>query len=130
MQMKASALPKSMLLTKSWQYGQVYAQGARLRGQDFSLICLPNNRECCRLGISVHGVRLAVHRNRIKRLIREFFRLNPMFVNPPADVVFAVRPGFAFDALREIDLAVQGVLARNAAREKHGTSGVRSREGA
>lgn len=110
--MKALALPKTMLLVKPRQYKMVYDQGDRLRGNNFSLIHVPNNTAGNRLGISIHGVRQAVQRNRIKRIIREFFRHNQEFLTPFSDVVFAVRPGFALASPREIEVAVRALLAR------------------
>ncbi|HIJ90273.1 MAG: ribonuclease P protein component [Desulfobulbaceae bacterium] len=110
--MKAQALPKAKLLLKPWQYKLVYDQGKRVRGQNFSLIYLPNRTSSNRLGISVHGVRLAVQRNRIKRIIREFFRHNQDFFEPHSDVVFAVRSGFVPDSPREVEAFVRALLAR------------------
>ncbi len=111
--MKAQALSKAMLLVKPWQYRSVYDQGKRLRGQNFSLIYMPNRTAGNRLGISVHGVRQAVQRNRIKRIIREFFRHNQKFIEPSSDVVFAVRPGFVPDSPRAIEVVVRTLLARH-----------------
>ena len=110
--MKVQALPKSMLLVKPWQYKLVYDQGKRVRGQNFSLIHVPNSTAGNRLGISVHGVRQAVQRNRIKRIIREFFRHNREFIEPFSDVVFAVRPGFVPKSPQEVEAAVGALLAR------------------
>lgn len=110
--MKAHALPKAMLLVKPWQYRLVYDQGKRVRGQNFTLIHVPNSTAGNRLGISIHGVRQAVQRNRIKRIIREFFRHNRTFIEPFSDVVFAVRPGFIPNSPREIEAAVGALLAR------------------
>lgn len=113
--MKAQALAKTMLLVKPWQYKLVYEQGKRVRGQNFSLIHMPNGTAGNRLGISIHGVRQAVQRNRIKRIIREFFRHHRDFIEPCSDVVFAVRPGFIPDSPQEVEAAVQALLARRQA---------------
>lgn len=121
--MKAQALPKALLLVKPWQYRMVYEQGRRMRGQHFSLIHVPNGATGNRLGISVHGVRQAVQRNRIKRIIREFFRHNREFIEPFSDVVFAVRAGFAPNSPREVEAAVQALLARRPAGKKGADSG-------
>lgn len=110
--MRAKGLSKAMLLVKPWQYRLVYEQGKRVRGQNFTLIHLPNRAEGNRLGISIHGVKQAAQRNRLKRIIREFFRHNKGFIEPFSDVVFAVRPGFAPDSPREVEAAVREVLAR------------------
>ncbi|HIJ79261.1 MAG TPA: ribonuclease P protein component [Deltaproteobacteria bacterium] len=109
-----------MLLTKSWQYRNVYSQGQRVRGKEFSLICLPNSAGHNRLGVSVHGVKLAVRRNRIKRIVREFFRQNREVITPASDVVFAVRSGFAYATPQEISLAVRKLLEDQAGRRIRG----------
>ena len=48
----------------------------------------------------------AVRRNRIKRLIREVFRLHRDLFPAAADVVLTVRPGFAIDSLLEMHTSV------------------------
>jgi len=113
--MKAQALPKAMLLVKPWQYRLVYDQGKRVRGQNFSLISVPNSIAGNRLGISIHGVRQAVQRNRLKRIIREFFRQNRDFIEPFSDVIFAVRAGFVPNSPREVEAAVHTLLVRHKA---------------
>ncbi len=77
--MRCHSLPKESLLTKGWQYQHVYRRGRRIRADGFTLIYTPNMIDRNRLGISVSGMKLAVKRNRIKRLIREFYRLHPLF---------------------------------------------------
>ena len=111
--MNPLSLPKSCLLAKSWEYQKVYKSGKRLKGQHFSLIFAPNDKEHNRLGISVHGVKRAVRRNRIKRIIREFFRHNHNFIRPPVDVIFAVRAGFEPDSPQEVEQAVNSLLEKS-----------------
>lgn len=111
--MKLLPLPKASLLRKSWEYNKVYRQGRRLRGRDFSVIYVPNGRAESRLGISVHGVKRAVRRNRIKRIIREFYRLNRTFIDSAVDVIFAVRQGFMLDCPEDVGRAVQSLVEKN-----------------
>lgn len=119
--MKTQPLSKDLWLVKPWQYRKVYDSGKRVRGKNFSLIYLPNSIAGNRLGISIHGVRQAVQRNRIKRVIREFFRQNQRFIEPSSDVVFAVRSGFVPDSPREVEAAVRTLLSRcNAGGRKTG----------
>ncbi|NOR22982.1 MAG: ribonuclease P protein component [Desulforhopalus sp.] len=89
-------LLKSSLLRKGWEFEKVYSRGKRLHGKGFTLICSPNSIGESRLGISVHRkIRGVVKRNRIKRIIRESFRLWQKSYPEGADIVFAVRPDFS-----------------------------------
>lgn len=69
-------LPKDSLLTKPWQYQDVYRHGRRVWDKGVTLIFIDNDQGQDRLGISVSGQKLAVRRNRIKRLLKEFYRHN------------------------------------------------------
>ncbi len=110
--MKALALPKNSFLRKSWEYSQVYRIGRRLRGTHFSVIYAPNGGAESRIGISVHGVKKAVRRNRIKRIIREFFRLHRTVFPMPVDVIFAVRKEFFLDSPGELEAVVVSLFKR------------------
>lgn len=115
-------LPKESLITKPWQYRQVYQQGQRLWGKGVTLIYLENGQGQDRLGISVGGQKLAVRRNRIKRLLKEFYRLNRGFPSRVAnrlpgggvDLVIATNQKFQPRGLSDI----QTILARHTGRSK------------
>lgn len=107
-------LPKTALLRKSAQYDAVYRRGKRIRGHHFSLIFLDNDQGYNRMGISVHGVKTAVRRNRFKRIVREFFRLNRDFLPPAKDIVFAIRKECVFDSPQAVyDAVVSSLECRN-----------------
>ena len=102
--MKHFALPKADLLRKPGQYQEIYRQGKRIRGESLTIIHRANTTGRYRLGISAHGFKKASQRNRIKRIIREYFRLNREQLaarfnrdkkNQARDLIFAVRRGFA-----------------------------------
>jgi ribonuclease P protein component len=100
-------LRKTHLLRSGLEFEQVYKQGKRRSGPGFSLIFSPNKLGFSRLGISVHRqIRGAVKRNRIKRIIRESFRLNREIYPQGADIVFAVRPAMELDSPAQITGAV------------------------
>lgn len=106
------ALPKANLLTKPWEYNRVYRQGKRLRGDNFTLLYLPADHATNRLGISIHGqLKGAAKRNRIKRIIKEFYRLNRDFIEPAKDIVLTVRKGFTPDSPAEVARVVATLLA-------------------
>jgi len=98
--------PQSARIRKPSEYRHIYRYGRRVRGECFSLVYTPAAAGESRLGISIHGVKKAVRRNRIKRIIREFFRLHRDAVRPPVDVVFTIREGFAPDSPAEVREAV------------------------
>ncbi len=109
--MKTLPLPKSCLLLETWEFKRVYEHGRRLRGRGFSIIHTPSDKTANRLGISIHRkIKGAVRRNRIKRIIREFYRLHRDFLPPAHDIVFTVRPDFEADSPAEVERAVQQVL--------------------
>jgi ribonuclease P protein component len=102
----------SARLRKTRDFNRVYQNGARLYGKGFTLIYLGDEQaESCssrsRLGISVpKKVGNAVQRNRIKRIIREAFRLHKKVFPQGSDIVFAVRPGFPLTGMQAVRDAV------------------------
>ncbi|MDW7772260.1 MAG: ribonuclease P protein component [Desulfobulbaceae bacterium] len=94
--MQGLGLPKACLLRESREFMQVYQQGRRLKGPGFSLIFVTNDTGCSRLGISIHRMlRGAVRRNRIKRIVREVFRLHRELFPQASDIVVTVGPQFS-----------------------------------
>ena len=125
-------------LRKTGEFNRVYRNGARLYGKGFTLISLQNvqsgqnavhneqpypsgrsgrrfSESESRLGISVpRKVGNAVQRNRIKRIIREAFRLHRDIFPQRSDIVFAVRPGFPLTGMQAVRDAV-ALLTESAA---------------
>ncbi|MEW6219942.1 MAG: ribonuclease P protein component [Thermodesulfobacteriota bacterium] len=110
--MKGQGFSWHSRLHKPQEFERVYRGGRRLKGDGFQLILLPNSLEQNRLGISLNRrIKGAVRRNRIKRLIREFFRCHQGLIPPAQDCVFAVRPEFGLDHPAAIHQAVASLLA-------------------
>lgn len=76
------------------QFDRVYREGRRAGDGLFAVNALPNPCGHARLGMSVsyRTVGNAVSRNRIRRTIREMFRLQQAAL-PPLDFVVTSRPG-------------------------------------
>ena len=112
-------LPKEAMLTKSWQYQQVYRHGKRVWGKGITLIYCDNDHGRDRLGLSVGGQRLAVSRNRIKRLLKEFYRQHrglPSQVakrpvdSPGVDLVVATNQAFQPRGLVDIQATFSRIM--------------------
>lgn len=76
------------------EFKRVYAIGKRLGDEFFTINAQANGLTCARLGMSIAAriLRRAVDRNRLRRLIRESFRVNQLCL-PALDIVIGVRAG-------------------------------------
>jgi ribonuclease P protein component len=69
--------PGDFRLRKSWEFKRVDKMGCKYHTPHFVLLIADNSRLYSRLGITVSKkVGNAVVRNRLKRLLREYFRKN------------------------------------------------------
>jgi ribonuclease P protein component len=86
-------LPVRLRLRRKGDFDAAYARGRRLNDGFFTVISTANQLGVPRLGLAV-AVRAAggaVARNRIRRIIRESFRLHQRSL-PACDLVVSVRP--------------------------------------
>ena len=86
--------PKRVRLLTSKDFRRVYRLGRRASSRLLSLFFDPNNLDYSRFGITVSG-RLGnvVTRNRLKRSLREIFRLHQEEIPPGWDFVINPRQG-------------------------------------
>ena len=85
--------PAQRRLRHKPEFDAAYARGRRLGNGYFAVTVISNDKSGPRLGLSV-GLRIArtsVERNRIRRVIRESFRLNQHAL-PAVDIVVGARP--------------------------------------
>jgi ribonuclease P protein component len=87
----SEAFDKSCRLLEKADYGHVFTSGLRNHGKFFLVVFCENKLGTARLGIAVSRKvsKKAVVRNRIKRQIRESFRLNKNLLRGMDCVVIA-----------------------------------------
>jgi len=90
----SARFPRRARLLRPAEFKTVFERGQRLHEKGLTAIAAANTVGHARLGLAVSkkAVPLAVERNRIKRQIRESFRLHQPRL-PAADLVILVKPG-------------------------------------
>ena len=78
MQSKKLRFSKNERLQTATDFQAVFRDPLRARSTYFTMLARPNERQSARLGVIVakRMIRRAVHRNAIRRLIKESFRIN------------------------------------------------------
>ncbi|MFA5146500.1 MAG: ribonuclease P protein component [Candidatus Omnitrophota bacterium] len=106
--------PKEEHLLKTGDFRKVYKNGSAHKRDPLFLYRLPNAGETIRVGFSVssRSIKLATRRNRIKRLLREAYRLNKAKLKKGFDIVIVVRrdpsPALAYKDIEKKFLGVAG----------------------
>ncbi len=76
----------------NYEFGRVYKRGRYIPGRYCVLHFLRNGKDLNRLGITTgKKVKGSVRRNRVRRLMRESFRLNETRIKPGFDIVLLGR---------------------------------------
>lgn len=94
--MKALGFPKSARLLRPADYSKVFDDvQLKVPHRNFLILATPNNLGHARIGLvfSKKNLKLAVQRNRVKRQVRETFRLQSDL--PGVDIVILGRQGLA-----------------------------------
>lgn len=108
--------PAAARLQHKGEFERVFSRGLREINDLISVWAAPNGLEHCRLGLVVgrrHGP--AVTRNRLKRVLREAFRLSQADLPSGLDLLCSPRPRVALPLSRAIE-SLQRLTRRLAAR--------------
>jgi len=102
---------------KRSEYQRIYANGQKISSKNLVLFYLENGLERPRMGMTVtRRTGGAVQRNRIKRLLREWFRQSRPEL-PALDLVINAREGIHRMTLEALSRELRDVFRRIAARE-------------
>jgi ribonuclease P protein component len=129
--MRPHGFPPALRILKGPEFDRVFRGGARA-GDDLIVVnALPNRRRHSRLGLAVgKGVGGSVARNRVKRLLREAFRLRRGDLPPAHDlVVVAKAAGPDSYSLESCERSLLALAAKAAARFQREGAGRRGRPG-
>ncbi|MCL2200576.1 MAG: ribonuclease P protein component [Oscillospiraceae bacterium] len=94
-------------LKKNYEFKRLYNKGKSAASQHVAVYCRQNGRNENRLGITV-STKLggAVVRNRIRRRLKEIYRLNEQNLSCGLDIVIVARMKSRFSDYHEIEASV------------------------
>lgn len=103
--------PRRHRLRKRPEFLALQREGRRRAAPNFIVITRTKTKEPSRLGVTTsRKVGGAPARNRVRRMVREFFRQNRPLLNPPRDVLVIARRGASglgyWDVERELSRAL------------------------
>lgn len=102
--MKSFAFPKCERLLNRKDFVNLNLSGKRFKAGHFTVLTKENGLMITRLGITASKrIGNAARRNRIKRLIREFFRLNKASLPNGYDIIIIAGRGTHGLGLRDIE---------------------------
>lgn len=107
------AFKKNERLRRRSEFSALFQSGKRIHSEYLTVILSTNTSDVRRLGLVVGKKvgKAAVRRNRMKRLLREFFRLNKHRLPASQDILIVARKDFSFMKYRDLCSKLDEVLA-------------------
>ena len=106
-----NSFPKILRIRKKKDFQAIYSSGKRYFTKNFIIYIKENGLNYPRLGITVtRKYGKAVKRNRMKRLIREFFRLNKQLFKVGYDYLIVVKKDCNLKNYWEVKEELEGFL--------------------
>lgn len=107
-------MKNTISLNRNEQFLKVYKTGKRTYHKCFILYYLPNGREYNRLGFKVNKkLAKATKRNRLRRLLRESYRLIETEIVSGYDIILAASDGsLSYDSYSDVSGVVYSLFNR------------------
>mgnify|MGYP001062317206 CR=1 FL=1 len=111
--MAKQSFGKHERIRKRKNYLRVYRNGDRVYSENFIIVLSENRSGVKRLGLTVSKkVGNSAKRNRIKRLLREFFRLNKNRFPASQDIVIIAKRNISSLKYRDVSRELDSLLIR------------------
>ncbi len=101
-------------LRNTRQFNQVYKKGKSIVNRHVVMYYVKNQTDYNQIGFSVSKkVGKAVVRNRVKRLMKESFRINEEFIKAGYDIIFVARVRIKDSTYQEVEKAMLSCLKKS-----------------
>jgi ribonuclease P protein component len=108
---KSYGLSKEERLRKARDFLRIKREGRKLSSANFLILYRKNHLAHSRLGVAVKKeLAISVKRNRMKRLLREFFRLNKAKIMPGLDILILPKKDISHLKYQEVERELGAIL--------------------